>query len=114
MSQLAAWASAGLIALGLNSCAGDDPVGYVAIKRTFPQTALHDTYRINGVEIAGLAAAEPSAEVVVRQKVGKVVIELFRGEALHWQLCSFDLGKNRLVTATIYLQNRDIRCSVQS
>ena len=114
MSQLMAWAGAGLIALGLNSCMSEDPVGYVEIKRTFPQTTLHDSYRLNGVEIAGLASAEPSAQIVVRQKVGKVVLELYRGEQMRWQLCTFEVGKNRLVSATIYLQNRDIRCSVQA
>ncbi|MDR3494637.1 MAG: hypothetical protein P4L82_08540 [Ancalomicrobiaceae bacterium] len=114
MSQLMAWASAGLMALGLNSCTGEDPVGYVEITRTFPQTSSRDTFRINGAEVAGLNSADPMAKVVVSQKVGKVVIELYRGEALHWQLCAFDVARNRLVTATIYLQNRDIRCSVQS
>ena len=106
-------AAFGFAAVSLSSCLPEEGTGYVEIKRLYAPISTRDVYKLNGEEIAGLRTLEANLTLVLKAKTGPAKLELFR-EDQHWLLCKFDLGRNRIVTATISLQGRDIRCTVQS
>lgn len=105
--------AAAAFALVLAGCIDQETTGFVELKRTFPLGSSTGAYRLNGEDIAGLAAPDSNATVVLRRKTGPMRLDFVR-EPRTWELCSFDLAKNRIVTVTIYLDGRDIRCAVQT
>jgi hypothetical protein len=108
--QLAALAAAAAIAISPSACTPQAETGFVEIKRTFPQTS-QGVYRLNGEDVAGLEPGA-AATVVVRQKTGATKVEFYR-DTRTYLLCDFTLGRNRIVTVTLFLDNREIKCSVQ-
>ncbi|MEJ1160702.1 hypothetical protein [Prosthecomicrobium sp. N25] len=98
------------LALAATGCrVAEEPTGFVEVKRQFAQS--NGTYRLNGEAVAGLADAA-GATAVIRQKSGPVTVA-FERDTRTYDLCRFDLGKNRIVTVTIYLEGREIKCAVQ-
>ncbi len=92
----------------LAACQPVDGVGYVEVKRIFaPQPS--DIYRLNGLALDEL---RKNASVVIRQKAGKVKLDLDRAGALT-SLCVFELGRNRIATATIAVVDGRLKCAVQ-
>lgn len=94
--------------LALAACAPNDATGYVEVKR---QVALGpaDSYRLNGQVLEEL---KTRTSIVLRQPAGLTKLEFVRaGAAL--PLCDFDLGKNRIVTATIQVVDGRLVCAKQ-
>lgn len=100
-----------LLGIQPGSCLKSEESGFVEVRRQFSQVS-NGIYRINGEDIAGLNGAAGATTVVVKQKTGPVRIEFHR-DARVYTLCDFKLGRNRIATATLYLDNREIRCSVE-
>lgn len=103
-------ALAAALAIALGGCQLTDETGFVEVKRQFapPPTGV---FRLNGEDIPGIATAGPAATTVVRQKTGAMRIDFIRDGQVY-ALCRFDLRKNRIVTVTLYLEAREIRCGV--
>ena len=99
---------AGLAALGLCGCKERDTFGYVEVRKTVSSST--DTFKVNSVALAELPR---KGIAVVRQPVGPAKLEVIRGERTYL-LCSFDVGKNRLVTVTLSVSDGQLRCTVQN
>lgn len=96
-------------ALALGGCDPAEGFGYVEIRST-ALPGQQDVYRLNG---AALAQASLGSGLVLRQKTGPVKLELTRNGAA-WTLCTFNVGKNRVVTAVISMERGAIRCVVRA
>jgi hypothetical protein len=99
-----------LLSIGPSSCQLGEETGFVEMKREFQQVSS-GTYRLNGEDVTGLAPTAANTSVVVRKKTGPIKVEFVRDRT--YELCTFQLRKNRIATVTLYLENREIRCSVQ-
>ena len=96
------------LGLALAGCGPTDATGYVEVKR---QVAIGptDSYRLNGQVLEDL---KTRTSIVLRQPAGRTKLEFVRaGTAL--PLCDFDLGKNRIVTATIQVVDGRLVCAKQ-
>ena len=96
------------LALLLAGCQPVDPVGYVEVKRLFAP-GPNDLFRLNGLALADLSR---NNSVVIKQKTGPAKLELDRQGNLS-PLCSFDVGRNRIVTATLSVVDGRLKCGVQ-
>ena len=92
----------------LAACQPAEPVGYVEVKRSFVP-ASGDVFRLNG---RALDELKRNASVVIRQKAGPVKLELDRAGNLS-ALCAFDLGRNRIATASMAIVDGRLKCGVQ-
>ena len=90
-------------------CAPEDSFGYVQVVRQF-DFAEQLMFRLNGQPLEELRR---SGNVVIRQKIGAIKLELLVGGVLARQ-CAFDLGKNRIVTVRFWTdQNRQAQCDAK-
>jgi hypothetical protein len=102
--------AAGGVAL---SWRGEEPTGFVEVKRAFAPLDARDVIRLNDAVVltAAAAATDGVASVVVRQKTGAVRLDYARGDLVR-SLCSFSLRKNRIVTATLTQTRNGIACAL--
>jgi hypothetical protein len=101
--------AAGALTMLVGGCQPGDSYGYVQIKRMFAQ-GPNDNFRLNGQALDDL---KRGSNVIIRQKTGATRLEFDRGGAVA-TLCAFDVGKNRIVTATIAVENGRLKCGVQT
>jgi hypothetical protein len=109
MRGLVTIAIVGAFGLLVGGCQPGETYGYVQIKRMF-SPGPNDTFRLNGMALDDL---KRGASVIIKQRSGATRLELDRGGAVA-TLCAFDVGKNRIVTATINVENGRIKCGVQT
>ncbi len=102
------WALAALSVVGLSGCKERDNFGYVEVRKTVSSST--DTYKVNSVLLAELPR---KGVAVVRQPAGPAKLEVTRGER-SYLLCTFDVGKNRIVTVTLAVNEGQLRCAVQN
>lgn len=101
--------AAGVLALAVAACQPEESFGYVQIRRTIAP-ASNEMFRLNGTVLEELKS---QSSVVVKHKAGAARIDLNRSGA-SWTLCTFDVGKNRIVTVTLILERGAVKCSVQA
>lgn len=107
------FALGGALLLGIQpgSCLKQEETGFVEVKRQFAQAST-GVYRLNGEDIAGLNGTAGVTSVVMKQKTGPITMEFHRDGRIY-TLCDFPLARNRIVTVTLFLDNREIRCRVE-
>lgn len=105
-------AAALAVMVSFAGCQVTEDTGFVEIKRQFSPPAI-GSFRINGEDVPGFTGPGQTATAVLRQKTGPVRIEFYR-DGQSYALCRFDLKKNRIVSATLFLDSREIKCSIQS
>lgn len=99
---------ASVAAASLPGCQQETAYGFVQVKSEI-KLAANDVYKLNGKVVEGL---KTGAELVLKQKTGPGQLVLYRNGRV-WPLCSFDLAKNRVVTATLKPVRGTIKCEVQ-
>jgi hypothetical protein len=82
------------------------------VRRSFAAPSSEYTFKLNNVELPGLNGAVSDAEVVIRQAAGPVKLEL-QHKTNRWVLCQFELRENRIVLATVSLDDRTVTCNVR-
>ncbi|MGE3645193.1 MAG: hypothetical protein AB7F96_15195 [Beijerinckiaceae bacterium] len=92
----------------LSGCEPAQPYGYVQIKRGI-ELARNDIYMLGTMALPEL---HKNSEIVLKQKAGPSGLVLVRGGST-WQLCSFTIGKDRVVTATLSNVRGAIKCEVR-
>jgi hypothetical protein len=94
-------------ALALSACNERDNFGYVEVRKAISSTT--DTFSLNAVPLTELPR---KGVAVIRQPPGPAKLDVTRGERTY-TLCSFDVGKNRIVTVTLSLIEGQLRCVIQ-
>lgn len=105
MRAVAVLAGMGLVLAG---CGPNESFGYIEVKRQVAPGPT-DVFRLNGQALEELKIR---TNIVVRQPAGKIRLDFMRG-AIVQPLCDFDLGKNRIVTATIQVVENKLVCVKQ-
>ena len=98
--------------IALAGCFGNEKFGYVHVRRSFAAPSGDYTFKLNNVDLPGLSGAVSDAEVVIKQAVGPVKLEL-QHKTNRWVLCQFELRENRIVLATVSLEDRTVMCNVR-
>ncbi|KPL54469.1 hypothetical protein ABB55_21465 [Prosthecomicrobium hirschii] len=104
--------AAGCALLGLAGCKLTEETGFVELRRQYAQTGA-GIYRLDGEEVPGLANPTATASAIVRRRTGTVTLDFFRADRAY-ELCRFPLAKNRIVTVTLTLEGREIKCRVEA
>jgi hypothetical protein len=105
--------AAGLaLLMALAGCFGSEKFGYVHVRRSFVALSGEYTFKLNNMELPGLNGAVSDAEVVIKQAAGPVKLEL-QHKTNRWVLCQFELRENRIVLATVSLDDRTVTCNVR-
>lgn len=99
---------AALAAASLPGCQEEEAYGFVQIKSDI-KLASKDVYTLNGTVLNGLQSGK---DLVLKQKTGPGELKLQRRGRL-WSLCTFDIARNRVVTATLTPERGTIKCVVQ-
>ncbi len=97
----------GLLALALTACKERDNFGYVEVRKAITSTT--DTFSVNAVALTELPR---KGVAVIRQPPGPAKLDVTRGERTY-TLCTFDVGRNRIVTVTLSLIEGQLRCVIQ-
>lgn len=98
--------------VALAGCFGSEKFGYVHVRRSFAAPSGEYTFKLNNMDLPGLSGAVSDVEVVIKQAVGPVKIEL-QHKTNRWVLCQFELRENRIVLATVTLEDRTVTCNVR-
>ena len=77
------------------------------MRRSFAAPSGEYTFKLNNMELPGLDGAVSDAEVVIKQAAGPVRLEL-QHKTNRWVLCQFELRENRIVLATVSLDDRTV------
>ncbi|MBT9289176.1 hypothetical protein [Prosthecodimorpha staleyi] len=104
--------AAALVGVGLAGCKLSEETGFVELRRQYAQTGA-GIYRLEGEEVPGLANPTATASAIVRRRTGTVTVDFFRADRAY-ELCRFPLAKNRIVTVTLTLEGREIKCRVEA
>ena len=100
------------LSLALAGCFGSEKFGYVQVRRSFAAPSGEFTFKLKNVDLPALSGGASEAEVVIKQAVGPVKIEL-QHKTNRWVLCQFELRENRIVLATVSLEDRTVTCNVR-